>query len=803
MNSIKQPDTEQEIETFSLKEFFLLCLGYWKWFLLSVICFGVLGFLYAYTRQPVYERSEEILIKDQDSGGGIGEIAGAFSGLGLFSSNTKVYNELISFTSPAVMFEVVNRLNLTMNYTLKKGLKRKTLYGTSLPYDIKFLDLTDRESAGFRIEVQPDGSFTISKLWYAENDGIQKYKEAITGKVGAVVSKSPVGRIVVNRYEYYVPNAVLDSEPMTIDVVKQSFLSSVEKYSAMLKGDLADQDADVIKLSIDDTSVERADDILNMVVTVYNERWIEDNNKMAVATSKFISDRLAVIEKELGDVDNNIADQKSAMRLPDIEEAAKGYMAQDFKMNEELLKTSNMLAMTRYLKEYLQSPENSYSILPMNTGTENAVLEQQIGKYNELLISRNNLAENSSAENPLVKDLTKEVDGMRVGIMRSIDSHIANLNNILGNIGKAQATTKEQLSSSPRQAKTLLSVERQQLVMQELYLFLLQKREENELSQAFTADNTRIITPPYGKTSPVAPKKKLIIIFTIIVGLAVPAVALFVAESSNSKIRSKKDIENIPAPFAGEIPRIGKNRKILGLLKRKKAKMKSVNTPKIVVTEGKRDIPNEAFRIVRSNLDFMLGREGQNVIALTSFNPGSGKSFIAYNLGATYALKRKKVLLIDGDLRHGSISAYVGSPRKGISAYLKDDVFDWHSLLVKVNGNDYYDILPIGNRPPNPAELLESDRLKILIDEAAAEYDVVLIDCPPVNIVVDTQIINQYVSRTLFVIRAGLLEKKSLNDLMTLINEKKLNNITLLLNDTKTEFSSYHTYGNYEAIDNS
>ena len=795
-------NSEQDFESFSLKNFLSLCLANWKWFLISIIFFGGVGIFYLIRKQPVYSRSEEILIKNEDSGGGIGEVSNAFSSLGLFSSSPNVYNELIALTSPAVMFEVVDRLNLTMNYNLRVGLKSYTLYGKNLPYNVEFPDLPDSETVGFRVKIQPDGKFHIWKVWKGTPNGVEKYKKEADGRIDGPVVMTPIGKVLIKTNDAFIPGSLPEEGgEIIIDVFKQSRQLTVEKYVAKLKGDLTDTDAEVINLSIEDTSVERADDILTNVVVVYNERWMSDNNKLSVATSKFITERLALIEKELGQVDDDIADQKSAMKVPDVVEAARGLMEQDYKMNEEMLRTSNMLAMSKYLKDYLQDPKNTYSILPMNSGTENQVLEQQISTYNQLLLQRNNLAENSSDENPLVKDLNKELYGMRNAIVHSIDGHIVNLQNMLQNIEKAQGTTQSKLESSPQQARKLLSVERQQLVMQELYLFLLQKREENELSQAFTAENTRIITPPYGQQKPVSPKKALIIIVAFIIGAGIPAGALFLAESSNTKIRSKKDVESLPLPFAGEIPHIGKKRNWIKAFQTKKRKRKIIDRPKVVVTEGKRDVPNEAFRIVRSNIDFMLDRSEHHVIALTSFNPGSGKSFVAYNLGASFALKGKKVLIIDGDLRHGSISGYVASPKKGLTTFLNGDAPDWTKLVVKAGESNNLFVLPIGNRPPNPAELLEGPRLPRLLEEAKEDYDIILIDCPPVNIVVDTQIINQYVSRTLFVVRAGLLEKRGLRDLVNLVEEKKLKNITVLLNGTTTKFSSYHTYGNYEAID--
>lgn len=800
--SVKNINPEQDYDTFSMKQFLLLCLGYWKWFLLSIVLFVTLGFFYVYTRQPVYERAEEILIQDKESGAGVGDVSNSFSQLGLFANNTSVYNELIAFTSPAVMFDVVKRLDLTMNYTQREGLKRKTLYGTNLPILFEFPDLDETNNIGFRIKLMPDGSYTVSKIWIAYLTDKVKYEDVITGKVDGGAVNSPIGRISVVHNPGFYDDPDVEKKEMEIDVFKQSFQLAVEKYLEKLKGDLTDQDADVIRLSIKDTSVERADDILNMIVTVYNERWIEDKNKVALATSKFITERLDVIRKELDTVDDNIAVHKSNMRIPDLEKAAEGFLTQDFMMNEELLTATNYLSMTHFLKEYLEDPANQYSILPMNTGTENPVLEEQISVYNQLLLQRNNLAENSGHDNPLVKDKDKQLAGFRSSILRSINSQISNLNNTIRNIEKAKNRTQQQLSTSPMQAKDLLSVERQQLVMEELYLFLLQKREETELTQKFTADNTRIITPPFGRQKPVSPKKALLLVIFFLVGLGIPTAALFIVESSDTTIRSKRDLENLSTPFAGEIPQIGRRKGWLKLFKTKKRKQKDIDKPKVIVEEGKRDIPNEAFRVVRSNIDFMLDRGHKAVLALTSFNPGSGKSFIAYNLGASFALKGRRVLLIDCDLRHGSLSGYVGSPRKGLSSFLTGTTADWQSLVATGEGfGGRLQVLPIGHRPPNPAELLDNGRLETLIQEARQVYDVVLIDCPPVNIVVDTQIINQFVDRTLFVIRAGLLERRALKDLENLVEEKKLKNIMVLLNGTKTEHSQYHSYGNYEAID--
>ena len=258
----------------------------------------------------------------------------------------------------------------------------------------------------------------------------------------------------------------------------------------------------------------------------------------------------------------------------------------------------------------------------------------------------------------------------------------------------------------------------------------------------------------------------------------------------------------MPIPFTGEIPQVGKKSFIKNLFTSKKKKQEIIDTPKPIVEAGKRDVPNEAFRVVRSNIDLMLGRNHKHsVLMLTSFNPGSGKSFICYNLGAAFALKNKKVLLIDGDLRHGSLSTYVGSPGRGLASYLTGTTTDPSKIAYKVPGFEDLSIMPIGKRPPNPAELLEGDRFGKLLDEVKEQYDVVLVDCPPVNVVVDTQLINHYGDGTLFVVRAGLLERSAVKDLVNLYNEHKLKRMSIILNGTEETHSSYYTYGNYQSLE--
>lgn len=565
-----------------------------------------------------------------------------------------------------------------------------------------------------------------------------------------------------------------------------------DSYTQKLWAELGNEDATIINLSIDDASVQKAEDILNTLIEVYNEKWIQDKNQIAVSTSRFIGERLGVIENELGHVDENISNYKSEHLLPDVQAASSLYMSQSAENKKEIQTLTNQLATAQFIRRELGGKEMNQP-LPTNSGIANVNIESQIGEYNKMVLERNRLIANSSEKNPLVKDLGNSMQSMKRTILQSVDNLIVSLNTQIRSIRQQEATTTQQLASNPSQAKYLLSVERQQKVKEELYLYLLQKREENELSQAFTAYNTRMITAPRGSALPTAPNKKNILLVALALGLLVPAVIIFMQENMNTKVRGKKDLENLSVPYLGEIPLYFRNKK----------KKNKFSEYAIVVEEGNRNIINEAFRVLRSNVDFMKSKNTeQKVFIETSFNLGSGKSFLSMNIAMSFAIKGKKVLVIDGDLRHGTVSAYVGSPKKGLSDYLGNKEVVWNELLVIDKKYPNLHIIPVGTIPPNPTELLEDGSLATLMQDLRDEYDYIFIDCPPIDIVADTQIIEQYADRTLFVVRAGLLDRSLLPELESIYQEKRFKNLSVILNGTESTGGRYgYRYGYHNGYD--
>ena len=770
--AVNQKNTKpgQPDDFLRIQDLLYLCLARWKWFVLSLAITTGVAAVYLLCTPAVYTRTASVLIKEDSKGKSVSPDLESFSEFGLFQSSTNVNNELITFQSPALMTEVVKRFRLDMNYFVPGKFHRQVAYGLTLPVDVTISDFPENESAGFTLEVQPDSTLLLSDF---TRNGTELDGKDIKGRLLDSIT-TPLGKIIIHATPNYVKG-----ETYTLYVGKSSLYDAVNSCSSNLSVSLNNEKASVIDLSFRDNSVQRAEDVLSMLISVYNENWVKDKNQIAISTSMFINERLGVIEQELGNVDEDISSYKSEHLLPDVQAASSMYMAQSSQTNAQILALNNQLYMTRYIRNYLSNDANRTQLLPANSGIESANIESQIAEYNKQLLQRNSLVANSSTENPLVVDMDQALASMRGAIIRSIDNQIVTLNSQIKSLRQTEQQTTSRIAANPTQAKYLLSVERQQKVKEALYLFLLQKREENELSQAFTAYNTRIVAPPHGSMLPMSPVRKNILMVACALGLLIPVVIIFICENMNTRVRGRKDLESVTVPFIGEIPLFTRKKK--GIFRKKPQEVRA-----IVVKEGSRDIINEAFRVLRTNLEFMTGKDkASNVIIVTSFNPGSGKSFLTMNIAVSFAIKGKKVLVIDGALRHGSASSYIDSPTKGLSDYLGGRIDNLNEIIVTNPKQKYLDILPVGTIPPNPTELLFDDRLKQVIDTVREQYEYVLIDCPPIELVADTQIIEKLADRTIFVVRAGLLELSMLAELEKIYGEKKYKNMSLILNGTE------------------
>ncbi|MCM1070476.1 MAG: polysaccharide biosynthesis tyrosine autokinase [Bacteroides sp.] len=761
-------------------------LHYWPWLLLSVVVCVGLGVIYLLRTPNVYTTTASILIKDESAGKSAG--AEDFGDFGLFQNKTNIQNEITTLKSADLMADVVRRLHLDMNYYRPGRFHDVVAYGTTLPVTVSLPELAEDATASFSVEVAPDGAVTVDdfKAPSLDIDG-ETFKGALNDTIA-----TPAGPLVVAPTKY-----LAKGDEVSLKVVKTPLVATAASYDARLNVAMSSDKGTVINLTVTDQSTQRAQDLINTLIAVYNEYWIRDKNLIAVSTSNFINERLAVIESELGNVDSDISSYKSQHLIPDVAAASSMYMSQNQQISQEILALTTQLQLTRFIKNSISSGAGNDKLLPANSGVENGNIQSQINEYNDLVLQRNSLIAKSSDKNPLVIQLDGQLEQVRQAMLATVDNSILALTTQLKSLQGTQATTTSKIASNPTQAKYLLSVERQQKVKESLYLFLLQKREENELSQAFTAYNTRIVNKP-ASFGPTSPDRATILLVAFLIGLALPVGVIFLKEANNTKVRGRKDVDDLAAPFLGEIPQhaagtaVSKSRKAKGL------PTQGEKHP-LVVKEAKRDIINEAFRVLRTNVEFMCGSTpgSHNVIAVTSFNPGSGKSFITVNLAMSIALKGKRVLVIDGDMRHGSTSAYFGKPQTGISAYLSGSTDNIDAEIITSPDCRDLSILPVGAIPPNPTELLESPRFGQLIDQLKPRYDYILIDCPPVEVVADAQIIDRHADRTFFIIRAGLLERAMLPELDRVYEERKYRNMAVILNGTRNDQGRYgysHTY---------
>ncbi len=796
MAIIKNNTQQQQADYLRLQDLLAICISKWKWFVLSLIIFVGLAVVYLLITPPVYTRTTSLLIKEGDKKGvsSLSTVVNAFADMGIFNTNVNVSNELSSIQSPDVILEVIRRLNLDIEYKTDGDYHKKTLYGRTLPLKVTFKDLAYNDFSTFTITLEK-GKVRLTDF---ELNGESVGNDSVViANIGKEI-KTPVGKMTVTKSPYFKDTA---TEGMKIYVSRTGLLACISDCKDKMKAALQDERGTIIDITYKDVNIQRAEEFLNTLISVYNENWVKDKNQIAISTSQFINERLQVIESELGNVDSNISSYKSENLIPDVEASSQMYMNTANEANIQITELNNQLYMARYIRDHINNKNSKDQLLPANSGINSAAIEQQINDYNEKMLQRNSLVANSSEANPLAVDMDKNLDEMRSSIVKSIDTQVGTLSTQIKGLRGIQGASTSRLSSNPKQAKYLLSVERQQKVKESLYLFLLQKSEENELTQAFTAYNTRVVTAPTGEMKPTSPDRKRILLVAILLGLIVPMIIVYMRENMNSKVRGRKDIEHLTIPFVGEIPlhvHSGKKQSWQKWLKLFKKKDADTETYSIVVKPKSRNVINEAFRVVRTNMEFMAGADHTNkVIMLTSLNPGSGKTFLTMNTAISFAIKERKVAVVDFDMRRASLSEYVNNPKTGVADYLNGKIADWHDVKVAVEGYEHIDVVPVGTVPPNPTELLFSDRLQKMLDDLRKEYDLIFLDCPPVEIVADASVIAKYADMTVFVIRAGLMEREMLPIVEGYYNDKKFNNMSMLLNGTMTANNryGYHRYG--------
>ncbi|MDR0995656.1 MAG: chromosome partitioning protein ParA, partial [Tannerella sp.] len=620
-NLIAQPHSDRAEATggeteLSLTDILQTVKAHWPWFLLSLfICLGVAAF-YIAGASKVYSRTATVLIKDDSKGGGALSESTAFEDLNLFDIKRNVDNEVIVFQSEALMRQVVKRLHLDLSYSRHEGLRQVELY-TASPVRLDFPDASPEQSFALVATPWDEKHVLLSGFSGAP------YARPLKVLLGDTV-QTPLGHVIC----YPTLSYGKDSFHHPIEVEKSNFELVLQHYHSALKSTLASKTATIVDLSLEDASAQRAEDVLNTLISVYNEAAIADKNQIMVNTAKFIQKRLAIINQELGGVDSDLANFMSENQLTDLKSQTGVYLEQGSQYNKEELQLINQRQMAQYVRDYLASPAHRASLIPANTGIggqqgNNSDVEQQIGEYNTQLLKRNRLLSVSSDRNPVVQDLNTSLEAMRENIVRTVDNLIVGLNLRIRNTQARDKQNTRRIIQMPDQQKQMATIERQQKIKASLYLYLLNKREENAISQAMTENNARIVDPAVGPANPVAPRPRIILAFAFLLGLALPAGVLWLRDVSDTKVRGRKDLEDaLAVPFLGEIP-----------LRRPTRKEKKNKQKHFFVRANGHDPLSESFRILRTNMEFMrAGAPELKCVMFTSQVPGSGKTFMSINL---------------------------------------------------------------------------------------------------------------------------------------------------------------------------
>lgn len=748
-----------------------IALRSWYWFVLTLaVCLAV-AWVKLNSTAPVYTRTASVLIKGGNGSGRISTESQMFQEMGLMSATVSIDNEMLIFKSERLSQEVVKRLNLQTSYLYKEGLRTLDLY-TKSPLRVRFAD-EDVRPGSFRITILSDKE--VELFGFAGRESVR-----LRGKTGTLLN-TPMGKVEVFPTLFYQNSW----KGKTLEVVQQDTARLARSYSNRIVAAAAQKGAAVVNLTLQDVSAERAEDFLNTLVVVYNEDVIQDKNKMLQNSDAFIKERLAILENDLGGVEGEIASFKQRNKMVAVEAEAEAASSGAAQYQQESFKLENQIQLVRMIRDYLVDPAHATELIPSNTGVGDVNIEGQISTYNALLLERDKIRQSSGDENPAVQEMNRTLEVTRQAMVRTVDNALASLRIRLQQAEAQERSMAQRMTQVPEHEKYMLSVERQQKVKEQLYIYLLQKREENALAQSITESNARVVEPAKGPYGPISPVGSTYYLIAVAVGLGLPALVLFLSFVLNTKIRNRKDIEdNLTVPFLGDIP----------FHKWPKGKMREET---VVRADGK-DAVTEAFRMLRTNIGYMqVGGKENKVIMMTSMNPDSGKTFVVSNLALMMAYAGKKVLLIDLDIRKGALSRlFEGKKQPGITHYLSGKITR-EELIHRLPQSENLDIIFSGVVPPNPAEMLLSEELDALVHDLREQYDYILIDNVPSGVVADAAIVNRMADMTIYVLRAGLLDVRQLPDVERIYQEHRLKNMAVVLNGVKEEHAGYGYYGYY------
>lgn len=752
----------------NLIDIFFYLLGYWPWFILSVLIFVGLAYYKFEKTDKTYFKSATVLIKDPSEKA----YSASLDRYDSYINKVNVTSEIYRFRAKSLLAIVAERSHADVSYRVPEGLHMKELY-TSSPVLVSFVDASP--SAWYSFKMTPVDGSNVDITDFSAAAGKHRVALGDTVAIGGIT-------MVFNSTRSLSPQAY--GQP--IDVTKTPLKSAASRIGSNLGIRQLEEDAPILQLSLKDSSPERAQVVLSALIDTYNDESINDKVQVALNTESFIDERIGIIVSELGDVEADMEKFKIANDMVlGVGTTAGEYASERKEYNYEALNLENQLQMAQFVRDYLLDPSHEAELIPANTGISNAQIEAQISQYNTLRLRRNRLVGEGGESNPVIAEMAAEMQQTKLSIVRSIDNYMKDLQVKKDDYRKRESGARGKLNTIPSKEREYLSIARQQNVKEALYTFLLNRREENAITRAMADDNAMIIDDPDGSNAPIAPGRNKFLVLGFLVGLALPAMWLLVKLFVDTKVRTRRELtEAVTIPFLGEIP-----------LDSEYQKMQKKGEKKIMVKERPDGITAESFSILRTNLHFVR-HNGQpvQVLTLTSFNESSGKTFIAANLALSIKKTGKKVAMLDLDIRKASLSKLFNCKKFGVTNYLSDPTVNVDDIIQTDNLYGDIDIVAAGPVAPNPAELLADSRLDELVDALKSRYDIVIVDNVPVGIVADAKISNRVSDATIFVARSGRIDRRQLQDLEDLYQNKELTNMLLVLNGTETNSLGYN-YG--------
>lgn len=766
------PNRNPNNETVNLREIIIKYIRKWYWFVISFfICF-LIAFLYLKITVPDYDVKTTILLRQDQTNIRSSETA-ILESMGMLNTSKEVEDEILVLKSKTLMQSVIQDLGVETEYYERKGMRYEDIYPeipiqlivpSNFNNDLK--ELVELKvvpfSEGYKIKFK-SGEIKDTYLISSLNESINTPVGVLRFKAGSNLKKDVTYKI----------------KSFPIRTLTEEYCEDINIASASRK-------SNAINITTIAPNVYKAKTVLNKLIELYNLEAVIDKNMIARNTKKFIEERLELIKEELLNIEIDVENYKKSNNLTSISseaglsEAGLFLQTSSEYYNKKLAEIETQLNLVSYIESHVKDSRNQYSLIPANLGIEDKSLIELIKNYNEALLEHMKIMRTTNNENPVITQMEQQLKTLRSSIIVSIGAVKDGLNiakkDVLGK--EAQFTSK--IKQVPTQERKYIEIKRQQEIKQKLYLFLLQRHEENALNLASAIPTAKTLDAAYSSINPVKPKILIIFALTLILSIFIPIIVIYVIDLLNNKIANKKELTRlVKAPYLGSI----------GIHK---------GQDRVVVREGEIAPIVEMFRMIRTNLQFMLGGKTSPVILITSSIGGEGKSFAAINLAMSFALLNKKVILVDLDIRKPTMDDYLHiAKNKGVSLYLSNPDYTLNDIIIPSGIHPSLKVIPAGPIPPNPTELLMSSRLEDMIKELKQEFDYIIIDSAPVGVVSDTYLINRVVDNSIYVSRQNYTPKELTDLINEIYTNNKLNNIGLILNGV-TETSGYG-YGYYGA----